>query len=149
MRSLANRNDVITVENSTSSPITLQTRIFDMLSEAFLRKATYFIRSHLAETDAIVFREGLNAIKCMCDETKNLNLSLWSRKNELIKEELLLSAKEVYTIVMKVRRQRLPFSDAELRSFLEVKNEIEDVLGVIKGISSKQTTIHLLEPPRT
>jgi len=120
-----------------------------MLSEAFLRKATYFIRSHLAETDAIVFREGLNAIKCMCDETKNLNLSLWSRKNELIKEELLLSAKEVYTIVMKVRRQRLPFSDAELRSFLEVKNEIEDVLGVIKGISSKQTTIHLLEPPRT
>jgi hypothetical protein len=84
----------------------VKNKIFEVFSEAVIKRATEIIRSYETETDAILFRKGICAIRNMLHRAEGLNLDKRSYEFTLIQEELRLHIRKVNSIVMSLRGKR-------------------------------------------
>ncbi|MCL2425185.1 MAG: hypothetical protein FWD05_02495 [Oscillospiraceae bacterium] len=139
------QKEIIPVINSV--PTTINGKIYDVLSEAVLKKATAYIRKYETETAAIIFNEGLTAIKDMCIEAERLNLRKTSDEFQLITDLLKRRILEVTTIVAKVHgsRQQPVLSDKNREAALDIERALISIFGKSTGISLSKVTPLLLE----
>ena len=132
---------------SNNVPQTINAKIFEILSEAILEKATAYIRKYETETDALLFKQGLNSIKNMLFTANQL--AQYATQNEfcLIKEELELRINEVDSIIVKLRGKRpVPlFSENDKKIYLEIEQALRIFFGANDTLSFKEITPLLLE----
>lgn len=128
-------------------PATVNGKIYEVLSEAVLKKAFEYIRKYDTETDAIIFQEGLVAIRDMCRQVESLDLKRTSYTFSLIKNELKQSINEVCRIVTKVHAEKPPrqLSDDDRRVISDIEQSLKNVFGITNSISLAKITPLLLE----
>jgi len=128
-------------------PTTINGKIYDILSEAILKKATADIRKHETETVARNFNEGLVAIRDMCIYVERFNLRKTSREFQMIISLLKRRISEAATIVAKVHgsKQRPTISDKHRIIALEIEQALMNIFGNSTEISLSKVTPLLLE----
>jgi hypothetical protein len=141
-------------ENNTTIPLSIN-KINEVLSEAVLNKARDYIYKYETETDAILFHEGLLAIKQMCQQVANLNLSstkfndsyITSYESVHIKKALQRRIVDVNKIVLQARgrRPRPTLSDDDKKVISDIERKLENIFGATKDLSLTDIVSFLLE----
>lgn len=128
-------------------PETVTAKIYGVLSDAALKKATAYIRKYETETDALLLNKGLIAIKNMLHYAIILTINVTDNEFSLIVKELKLRIEEVNTIIMKLRGKRpLPiFSDNDKKTIFEIEQALKNIFGTKSAISFGKITPLLLE----
>ena len=129
-----------------SVPATINGKIYDILSEAVLKKTMMYIQKYETEAVAIVLNESLFAIRDMCIEVEHLNLRKTSYKFQLIKDLLKHHISQVSSIALKINRSRQQpiLNDNNKKAVLEIEQALVEIFGETSGVSLAQITPLLL-----
>lgn len=137
--------EIIPISNNL--PESIKKKAEDLLSELALKRATEYIRRYETETNAMLFSQGLIAIRDMVSYVDKYHSEISYQKLELIINELKFRVKEVDKIICKIRGKRsmTSLSDDDKKTVLEIEKALKVILNTKNNISLKNIVPFMIE----